>query len=350
MKNLTYAIEALLIFLTFLLLRKVFTRYILTWLQKLTSRTTSKLDDKMLLACERPMRALFVILGLYLALLYLPLSPVLNVLCSQVFRSLLVILIAWGFYDFCGSNSLLSEELKDKLNMDNMLIHFFSNVARFIIIALAIVIVAQEWNYDVNGFIAGLGLGGLAFALAAKDALANIFGGIVIIMEKPFVIGDWIAVPEVEGVVESISFRSTKIRSFSQALITIPNSTVAGETITNYSRMGKRRIDFSLGVAPETQGSKLETCVQRIKQMLVDHHGIHPETILVYFESFGDHSLNIFIYCFTGTTIWDEYLEVRQDINLKIMAILEEEGVSIAIPSRSIKLENVTGVNQKLVT
>ena len=324
-----------------MLLRKVFTRYIFTWLQKLTSRTTSELDDKMLLAGEKPMQVLLIILGLYLALLYLPLSPALDVFFSRVFRSLLVILIAWGFYDLCGRNSLLSEELKDKLNMDNMLIHFFSNVARFIIIALAIVIVAQEWNYDVNGFIAGLGLGGLAFALAAKDALANIFGGIIIIMEKPFVIGDWIAVPEVEGVVENISFRSTKIRSFSQALITIPNSSLANAAITNHSRMGKRRIDFSLGIAPETHGSKLDTCVQRIKQMLVEHSGIHPETILVYFESFGDHSLNIFIYCFTCTTIWPEYLEVRQDINLKIMAILEEEGVSIAIPGRSIRLENV---------
>lgn len=345
-ENLTHVLIALLIFLVFLLLRKVFTRYIFTWLQKLTSRTTSELDDKLLLAGEKPARVLFVILGLYLALLYLPLSPALDVFFSRVFRSLLVILIAWGFYDLCGRNSLLSEELKDKLNMDTMLIHFFSNVARFIIIALAIVIVAQEWNYDVNGFIAGLGLGGLAFALAAKDALANIFGGIVIIMEKPFIIGDWIAVPGVEGVVESISFRSTKIRSFSQALITIPNSTLASEAITNHSRMGKRRISFSLGIAPETRGSKLETCVQRIKQMLVKHPGIHPETILVYFESFGDHSLNIFIYCFTSTTIWSEYLEVKQDVNLKIMAILEGEGVSIAIPSRSIKLENF-GVDNK---
>jgi MscS family membrane protein len=347
MKNLTYAIEALLIFLTFLLLRKVFTRYILTWLQKLTSRTTSKLDDKMLLACERPMRALFVILGLYLALLYLPLSPVLNVLCSQVFRSLLVILIAWGFYDFCGSNSLLSEELKDKLNMDNMLIHFFSNVARFIIIALAVVIIAQEWNYDVNGFIAGLGLGGLAFALAAKDALANIFGGIVIIMEKPFVIGDWIAVPEVEGVVESISFRSTKIRSFSQALITIPNSTLASEAITNHSRMGKRRISFYLGLTYDTPKNKVEHCVQRLKQMLAEHPGIHPETILVSFEVFNESSLDIFIYCFTHTTIWSEYLETKQDVNLKIMAILEDEEISIAFPSRSIYLENVNPGIQK---
>ena len=221
-----------------------------------------------------------------------------------------------------------------------MFTNFFSNLARFLIIALALVIIVQEWNYDVNGFIAGLGLGGLAFALAAKDALANIFGGIVIIMEKPFVIGDWIAVPEDEGVVENISFRSTKIRAFSHASITIPNSTLANEAITNYSRMGKRRISFNLGLTYDTPRSKVEECVRLIKQMLVEHPGIHPETILVSFDLFNESSLDIFIYCFTNTTTWSEYLEVRQDVNLKIMAILEDEGISIAFPSRSIYLEN----------
>ncbi len=339
-ENLTPVIVALSIFLVFLLFRKVFTRYIFTWLLKLTDRTSNKLDDTLLLAFEKPIRTLLIILGVYLALLYLPLSPGLDAFFSRVFRSLLIILIAWGFYDLCGRDSMLSKELKDKLNMDSMLIRFFSNAIRFIIIALAIVIIAQEWDYDVNGFIAGLGLGGLAFALAAKEALANIFGGIVIIMEKPFIIGDWIAIPGVEGVVENITFRSTQIRSFSQALITIPNSTLASEAITNHTRMGKRRISFYLGLTRNTPRSKVEKCVGRIKQMLVEHPGIHPETILVSFEVFNESSLDIFIYCFTNTTVWSEYLEVRQDVNLKIMGILEDGDISLAFPSRSIYLEN----------
>lgn len=340
-ENLHYAFVAFLIFLTFLLLRKIFSCYIYNWLLKISHRTGHTLDDKLLLAFKKPVQALFVILGLYIALLYLPLPLAADVFIHRLFRSILVIVLAWGFYDLSGNNSLLSEELKEKLNLDSMLIHFFSNVVRFIVLALAIVIVAQEWNYDVNGFMAGLGLGGLAFALAAKDALANIFGGIVIIMEKPFIIGDWIATPSVEGTVENISFRSTKIRSFSQALITIPNSTLAGEAITNHSRMGKRRINFYLGITYDTPGNKVESCVQRTKQMLVQHPGIHPETILVYFENFNDSSLDIIIYCFTNTTVWAQYLEVKQDINLKIMAILEDEGVSIAFPSRSVYLEQV---------
>lgn len=346
-ENLHYAIIALLIFLSFWLLRKLFACYVYNWLLKISHRTGHTLDDKLLLAFKKPIQTLFIILGLYIAFLYLPLPLAADVFIHRLFRSVLVIILAWGFYDLSGNNSLLSEELKEKLNLDSMLIHFFSNVLRFVILALAIVIIAQEWNYDVNGFIAGLGLGGLAFALAAKDALANVFGGIVIIMEKPFIIGDWIATHSVEGTVENISFRSTRVRSFSQSLITIPNSVLAGEAITNHSRMGKRRINFYLGLTYDTPGNKVESCVQRIKQMLVQHPGIHPETILVYFETFNDSSLDIIIYCFTNTTVWEQYLEVKQDVNLKIMTILEEEGVSIAFPSHSIYLEQTTRAEEQ---
>lgn len=338
-ENLEYTLSALLILLSFLLLRKLFSCYIYNWLVKINNRVGNSVNGKILLAFKKPVETLFIILGMYIALLYIPLPLAADVFIHRLFRSILVVILAWGFYDLCGNNSLLSVELKERLNLDQMLIHFFSNAIRFVILALAVVIIAQEWHYDVNGFIAGLGLGGLAFALAAKDALANIFGGIVIIMEKPFVIGDWIATPSVEGTVETISFRSTKIRSFSQSLITIPNSILAGEAITNHSRMGKRRINFYLGLTYGTSGNKVEICVKRLKQMLIDHPGVHPETILVNFEKFNDSSMDIIVYCFTNTTVWAEYLEVRQDINLKIMAILDQEEVSLAFPSRSIYME-----------
>lgn len=331
---------AVLIFLFFLLMRKVFTGYIFRWMLKLTSKTDSDFDDRILESFEKPLRVLFIVLGLYFAFSYASNSVSVDETISNLFRSVLVILIAWGIYDLTGSQSVLSEELKKKINIDNILVPFFSKVARFIIIAMAIVIIAQEWNYDVNGFIAGLGLGGLAFALAAKDALANIFGGIVIIMEKPFLIGDWINTPSVEGFVEDISFRSTKIRAFNQSLITVPNSTLANEAITNFTRMGKRRITFSLGVTYDTSRDRLEKCVQEIKKMLANHPGVHPDTIFVFFETFNDSSLDIFLYFFTNTTIWEEFLAVRQDINFKIMEILEKVEVSVAFPSRSIYFEN----------
>ncbi len=331
---------AVLIFLFFLLLRKVFTRYVFHWMLKLTSKTDSDFDDRLLQSIEKPVRTLFIVLGIYFAFRYASDSVSVNQNISSLFRSALIILITWAIYDLSGSQSFISGKLRQKLNIDNILMSFFSKVIRFVIIAMALVIIAQEWDYDVNGFIAGLGLGGLAFALAAKDALANIFGGIVIIMEKPFLIGDWINTPSVEGHVEDITFRSTKVRSFNQSLVTVPNSTLANEAITNFTRMGKRRITFHLRLTYGTSRERMEKCVQEIKKMLVNHPGVHPETIFVFFETFNDSSLDIFLYFFTNTTVWEEFLAVRQDINLKIMEVMENVGVSAAFPSRSIYFEN----------
>ncbi|MEA1960409.1 MAG: mechanosensitive ion channel family protein [Bacillota bacterium] len=333
-------IGAIVILGIFLLLRKLFTRYIFAFMLRFTQKSKTDLDDNIMTAFQIPVRVLFVVLGFYFALRYLPLNPGQDLLLSEVMRSAMVILIFWGLYELAGSHSFVSEELKSKMNVDAILVPFFSKVFRFIIIALAVVLVANEWDYDVNGFIAGLGLGGLAFALAAKDVLANIFGGIVIIMEKPFSIGDWVYTASVEGTVEDISFRSTKFRTFAHALVTVPNSTLANESIMNWTRMGKRRLTFTIGVTYSTSRLQMETCVRRIREMLIEHPDIHNELIMVNFEKFNDSSMDIFIYCFTNTTVWNEFLNVRQDVNLRIMDILDEEGVSMAFPSQSIYIEN----------
>ena len=337
-------VGALVILISFLMLRKLFVKYIFAYILGVAAKSRTDLNEKLLQAFELPIRTLLVVLGAYLALRYLPLSLNVDLLMSKVLRSFIVILIFWGIYGLAGIHSFMSDEFKEKLNIDSILIPFFSKVSRFIVIALAIGLVAHEWNYDVNGFIAGLGLGGLAFALAAKDALANIFGGIVIIMEKPFSIGDWVFTPSVEGTVEDISFRSTRFRTFAHALVTVPNSTLASEAITNWTRMGKRRLTFNLGLAYGTHRNRLESCVNRIRTMLMEHDEINNELIVVNFEKFSESSLDLLIYCFTNTTAFKEFLAVRQDINFKIMDILEDEDVALAIPNRSIHIENKPGV------
>lgn len=333
---------ALAIFLAFWISRKFLTKYIINLLSNLSKKTKTCFDNHLVEALEKPLRLFFLIFGLYLALLYLPLNPVYNVLISKVFRSLLIFLTALAFYDLAGSYTIIQNEIEHifNINMDKILIPFFSKILRFIIAALALVIIAQEWAYDVNGFIAGLGLGGLAFALAAKDTLSNVFGGIVIITDKPFSIGDWINSPSVEGTVEDINFRSTKIRTFAQAMVTVPNATLVNEPITNWSRMGKRRINFNIGVTYSTSQEKIHHCVNEIRTMLENHPDVHPETIFVHFDAFADSSLNIFLYFFTKTTVWGEYLKIKEDVNFKIMEILEKEGVSMAFPSTSIYFEN----------
>jgi len=255
-------------------------------------------------------------------------------LLNRILSSFIVVFLTQGLHGLIKIYGDDTAELERLLgaSVDKILIPFFSKVIRFLIVALAFVVVASNWGYDVNGFIAGLGLGGLAFALAAKDMLANIFSGIVIITDKPFGIGDWIKTPDVEGTIEDINFRSTKIRTFEQALVTVPNASLINAPIVNFTKRKLRRITFNLNVSYDTPSQALQQCVSRIQTMLVDHPAIDNKMIFVKFDTFGDNSLTIFLYFFTTTIVWEEYLNIKQEVNFLIMQILEEEGVEIAIP------------------
>ena len=330
------AFGSVVILTAFWILSIIFSSYILPTMLKYTSRTETNIDNKLILATGPPIRVLLLVVGIYLALLNLPLSLAMDSFLHRCFRTIIIIILAWTANNITGSDSVLSDKLKAKFQLDSLLIPLFSKMIKFVIIAMAIVLAAHEWGYDVNGFIAGLGLGGLAFALAAKDALANIFGGIVILMEKPFAIDDWVQTPSVEGTVEEITFRSTRFRTFAHALVTVPNSSLANEPITNWSRMGKRRVTFNLSIDYAGPRAKIEKCIQEIRNILKVHPKIHPETILVYLENININSLDILIYFFTKTTDWEEYLAIKEEVNFKILDILAQENIPLAFPGRHI--------------
>jgi len=233
---------------------------------------------------------------------------------------------------------------KTESTLDDIMLPFVNKGIKVVIIILAITVIAREWNYNIETLIAGLGIGGLAFALAAQDTVANLFGGVTIMVDKPFNIGDWIKTPQVEGTVEDIGFRSTRVRTFDQALVTISNSTLINTAVINWSRMGKRRLKFQLGVKYSTTSSELKECVKRIRDMLNSHPEIHKDTVFVYFEGFGSSSLEIFLYFFTTTTNWQKFLEVQEDVKLKIMDILEQLNIEIAFPSTSVYIETDTEI------
>lgn len=327
---------AVLVFLAFLLLRGILTRFLFGLVSKIAARSKKEIDISFFLALEKPLKNFILVLGLYSALSILPLTPPFRVYLTVLFRILIVIFVAWGLYNL--TESRFFKTISRRYQLDPLLVQFLVKALRVVIVALAGIMIIQQLGYDVNGFIAGLGLGGLAVALAAKDALANIFAGIVIIADKPFSVGDWISTPAVEGTVEQVSFRSTKIRTFAQALVTVPNTSLANEAVTNWTRMGKRRVSFNLRVALDTPREKLERCISRIREALQGHPGIHQDTILVHFERFGESSLEIMVYFFTKPTAWAEYLSVKESVNLKIIEILEEEGVTLALPARNIYL------------
>lgn len=329
------------ILLLFLVFRKIFSTYLFPLLLKFTNKTNTKLVSSLLIAFEKPIRLLIVVVGIFLSLQYFPYYDFDQPFFYKLLRSTIIIIITWGLYKFSSTSSAIFESLKKRFHVevDQLLIPFLSKGLRFVIIAISITIIAEEFDYNINGFITGLGLGGLAVALAAKDALANFLGGVVIIFEKPFSIGDWIMTPSVEGTVEDITFRSTKVRTFAQALVTVPNSTLANQPITNWSKMGKRQITFNLEVY-YTSIEKLERAINRMEQMLKNHPGIHPETIYVKFDKIHDGKMVIFFYFFTNTTVFGEYLQIKQEINFNIIKILEEEQIQPAYVTQPIILGN----------
>ncbi|WP_416151113.1 mechanosensitive ion channel family protein [Salipaludibacillus sp. HK11] len=337
------------ILLLFLLFRKIFTTYIFKLILYLSRKAPTEWVTNILLAFEKPLRSFFVVIGFYLAFLYL-LPDRFDETIHHLFRTLVIIHIGWGLYYLSASSSIIFSKVGERLDIqfDQIVVPFLSKIIRFALVAMILSIVASEWGYDVSGFIAGLGLGGLAFALAAQDSIGNFFGGVVIITEKPFTLGDWVSTPSVEGFVEDITFRSTKIRTFSDSLVVVPNSTLANEPIENWTKMGKRQITFNLGVLYSTPRDKIQTCVDRIDKLLREREDINQDIIIVRFSEFNDSSLDIFLYFFTNSTMWVEYMEIKQDVNLQIMNILEEEGVSIAFPTRSIYMEEkIKGVEKE---
>lgn len=349
---------ALLVFLLVSLIGKLFFKYIYSYVGKIFERTENELYVNIVNGFKKPFRLFTIILGLYLASLFIPFNQDLSAFVLKVFRSSIVILLAIGLFNISSTSSQLVEKIGEKFNIqiDKILIPFISKTMRIVIVAITISVVLQEFDYDVGGFVAGLGLGGLAFAFAAKDALADVIGGIVIITEKPFSIGDWIKTPSVEGTVEDITFRSTRIRRFDQALVTIPNSTLSKEAITNWSRMGKRRVTFNLEVRNNTPKDNLERAVRGIESMLVNHEDIHQDVIFVKFNGFNNGNLIIYLYFFSKTTIWKEWLEVKEDVHFKILDILEKENVQLAYPGQSLYVEqlplnnissNTNNVNKK---
>lgn len=342
---------ALSVYLIFMAVKNIFSRKVFKIIINITKKTKNDFDDKLMIAFNKPIKIFYTTLSLFVSfrvfLFQFDITMTNIKFDEKLLSSITIAVFAWGFFNLTLEKSVLFESMKKKFGIkaDKILFPFISKCFRLVIISLAVLSIAPIWGIHIETFVTGLGLGGLAFSLAAKDAAANVIAGIIIIAEKPFNIGDWISASSVEGIVEDISFRSTKIRTFAQEIVTVPNSDIANSSITNYSRRGKRRISFNLGVMYSTPKEKIQSCIEKIENMLRSHDDIHKETIIVNFNEFNNSSLDMFLYFFTKTTDFDKYLMIKQDVNFKILDILNEEEVSCAFPSTSVYVETPINYN-----
>ncbi len=224
--------------------------------------------------------------------------------------------------------------------IEEQLVPFIRWSIKAIIVALAVVIFLQEWNYDITGLVAGLGLAGLAFSLAAQETLADLFAFSTIVSDRPFEVGEYIVTPNAEGFVVAIGPRSTRIRRPDQAYVTLPNSLIAKQHVVNWSRLTRRQINFVLNMANSTRSAEMRLLLVRLRAMLQAHELVEPETVVVYFNEFGDNALSIVIRCYLPVQDWVALQVEREAINLKILEIIEGLGLSIASSSHSVHIES----------
>jgi MscS family membrane protein len=314
-------------------------------LQPVAAKTRHQYDDRVLEALRKPVEFLVIIVGLFFCqqILQLPSEPInLDRFATAVLKLLVTFDIGWALFNLIGVLDLWfsSWASKTESTLDDHLLPFVRKSLRAFVILMAIIMAIQNLGYSISGLLASLGIGGLAFALAAKDTLSNVFGSLMILLDRPFRIGDWIKAGDMEGTVEEIGFRSTKIRTFAKTLISVPNNVIANLPLDNFSRMPKRRIKLTVGVTYATSAGQMSSAVAKIRDLLRQHPAIDQEFWLVNFTDFGSSSLDIMVYCFTTTTVWGDYLDARQDLNLKIMQLLEGMGLEIAFPSRTVYLQH----------
>lgn len=310
--------------------------------RKVTSRSRTDIDDLLVEALSKPVGWSAVVVGFYLALNALR-PPAIIVAGGQKLLALGVsLLLTWLMIRLVNVVTKILHRWASRTDsvLDDQLVPLVAKAAKVTVGLLAMLLVLQNLGYSISGLIAGLGVGGLAVALAAQKTLADVFGSVMLLVDRPFTVGDWIRSPDgqVEGVVEEIGFRSTKIRTFEKTLVYVPNSRLADFIIDNIDRRPIRRVWITVGVTYDTTRNRMQAAVEEIRTMLSNHEGVDQGFYIVRFTDFGSSSLDIMVYYFANTTVWDDYLAVREDVNLKIMGILENLELEIAFPTRTLHL------------
>ncbi|MFK7839711.1 MAG: mechanosensitive ion channel family protein [Bdellovibrionales bacterium] len=339
-------IIAALIFFAFLLVRGIFGRYVLSRLQKWASKTTTKIDDKIVDALIPPIKFIPIILGIFFAAQYMNLNEAASTFVLNIERSLIVFTIFWALH---RSLEPLSHGLKklEKVLTRAMMTWIFKTM-KVLVVFIGAAIILEIWGIAVGPLLAGLGLFGAAVALGAQDLFKNLIGGITILAEKRFHPGEWIFVDGVvEGVVEEIGFRSTRIRRFDKAPVHVPNSNLSDTVVTNFSRMTHRRIKWAIGVEYSATIEQLQIIRDEIMNHIIENKDFaNPEDVstFVRVDSFNASSIDFLVYCFTKTTNWGEWLKIKEDFAMTIKEIVEEKASSaFAFPSQSIYIENLPG-------
>ncbi|MGF2735239.1 mechanosensitive ion channel family protein [Marinobacter sp. DUT-1] len=312
-------------------------------LERKFSNTRNIWDDALLHAARRPLVAFVWLQGVYWAA-----EVAHHYSEAEIFKANQKLLelgfiwiVVWSLLGMIKqAEQILVSPMKMKKPMDYTTVNAVSKLSRAVVIITAVLIVMQTLGYSISGVLAFGGVGGIAVGFAAKDLLANFFGGMIVHLDRPFKVGDWVRSPDrnIEGTVEHIGWRVTTIRTFDQRPLYVPNAAFTTIAVENPSRMYNRRIYETIGIR-YADVSQMADIVSDIRSMLENHEEIETQrTLIVNFVAFNSSSLDIMVYTFTKTTQWVRFHEIKQDVLLRISDIIEGYGAEVAFPTRTLHL------------
>jgi len=306
-------------------------------------RTDTRWDDVVLYAIFPPIQwVMWVVLGLLSLSLFSVLDGIREAL-MQLSDTAILLLVGWLGHRLSRGveEELLGEHRGALESGERATISAVARLSRIVLWIIAGIMILQSLGVSVSGLLAFGGVGGIAVGFAARDLLANFLGGLSIFLDRPFAVGDWIRSPdrEIEGTVEDVGWRVTRIRTFDQRPLYVPNSVFSTVALENPSRMRNRRIYETIGIR-YTDAALMATIVAEVETMLREHEAIDASrTLIVNFVAFGASSLDFFVYTFTKTTDWVTYHGVKQEILLNILEIIDRHGAEIAFPTRTVLLD-----------
>lgn len=332
------------------LFRRLLVRIILPRLGDLIDRSGTDIDDTLFDAVNTPMQLLFGALAITVAAQIIWETP--PAFAEHLSRTLLIVSLFSFIYKLVGLITRTSSILTSVagLHVDEKLLPFFRTALKIILVALAVVVVLQEWEFDVGGLIAGLGVSGLAVALAAEDTIANLFGFTTIVGDRPLAVGDYIVTPDVSGSVEHVGFRSSRVRQLDRALVTIPNSKLANSVVTNWSRLTMRRCDMVIGLTYATSSTQLREFCRRVDILLRSREDVIQDSVTVFFLGFGGSSLDVRMIANFLIPDWTAFQMEQQEVMLQIMDIVEYMGLDFAFPSQSLYIEQTPTPTDDIAT
>jgi len=334
------AIGIVLIFLAF---RRLLMQAVVKRIKVLASKTETEIDDKIVDAADAPLQFIPVILGIYFAAVYLPLQGDVEAVVEQIIRSMIVFTIFWALVNVTEPLSFLLKRVEELFSAS--MVEWLIKATKACLVFIGAATIFEIWGIKIGPIIAGLGLFGVAVALGAQDLFKNLISGFLVIGERRFNPGDWIRVDGiVEGTVESIGFRSTLIRRFDKAPVYVPNSNLSDNAVTNFSAMTHRRIYWTIGVEYRATKEQLQTIRSGIEEYILSKDDFaKPPAVptFVRIDAFNSSSIDIMVYCFTKSTNWGTWLEIKENLAYHIKDTVEAAGTGFAFPSQSLYVETL---------